>query len=307
MKTMWRSGALGVLFIALVGCGKDAFDGQSGERESSMNSADAALADNRPPGRTPAEIAVSAAAAPQAGEGGAEGIARKIVYKADVELVCDDFAAVAERLESLATSAGGFVADAQLVGSAGAPRWGVWKLRVHAGRFDGLLTEIKKLAEVRSARTTSDDVSEEYYDVEARIRNKQQEETRLLRLLDDRTAKLEEVLSVEREISRVREEVERLQARFRVLANLTELATITVRVQEVLGYQPETAATFGVRLTRSVRQSLASLLAAAQAVVIGLAVILPWIVASVIPLVTAAVFARRWRRVALMGFDKQNG
>lgn len=299
MKIQWRQYALGLLFVASLGCGKDISNERYEGRMSGMPRADAVPAEDAAPDRTRADSAMSEVSAAEAGEGATGNIARKIVYKADVELVCDDFSAVAERLESLATSAGGFVADAQLVGSSGEPRWGVWKLRMPTGRFDGLLTEIKKLAEVRSARTTSDDVSEEYYDAEARIRNKQQEETRLLRLLDDRTAKLEEVLSVEREVSRVREEVERLQARLRVLANLTELATITVRVDEVLGYQPETAATFTVRLARSVRQSLASLIAAAQALVIGLAVVLPWIAAMGIPLTTAAVVARRWRGRAI--------
>jgi hypothetical protein len=132
-----------------------------------------------------------------------------------------------------------------------------------------------------------------------RIRNKQQEEARLLRLLEDRTAKLDDVLSVEREIARVRGEVERAQARLRVLTNLTDMATITVHVQEVFGYQPDTSAGFGQRLTRSVQQSFQSLVGALQAVVIALAVVLPWLVVLAIPAVaTVAIVRRRWLRIA---------
>jgi hypothetical protein len=227
-----------------------------------------------------------------------QAVVRKIVYRADVDLVCDDFVAVVERLESLISASGGFVADSRVFGSSGAPRRGEWKLRLPTARFDTLLADLKKLAEVRNAHVTSDDVSEEYYDVDARIRNKQQEEARLLRLLEDRTAKLEEVLSVEREISRVRGEVEQLQARLRVLSNLTELATVTVHIEEVQGYHPETAASFTVRLTRSVRQSLETLFSVAQGTAIGFAVALPWLV----PLGASLAFARLLlRRLRLSG------
>ncbi|HET6879446.1 MAG TPA: DUF4349 domain-containing protein [Pirellulales bacterium] len=295
MNTTWRSCAL-TLAILLAGCGKSSLEppqrtasysaGDVESEVSALRSAAMMPADSKPAETPP--------------EGSADGVTRKIVYKADVELLCEDLATVAQRLETLATSAGGFVADAQLVGASGEPRWGTWKLRVPTGRFDGLLAEIKALAEVRSARTTSDDVSEEYYDVEARIRNKQQEESRLLRLLEDRTAKLDDVLAVEREIARVRGEVEQAQARLRVLANLTDLATITVHIQEVYGYQPETAAGFGARLTRSIQQSWESLVGALEALVIALAVTLPWLAVFAVPPTAAILLVRRWRRRAVM-------
>lgn len=291
MKIPRRSHVLALALFALLGCGKD---GAMPEGRHAGTRMEADLPSAATPMEAPAPADQATAAVPsRVANGAAAGMARKIVYKADIQLVCEELSAIAQRLESLVAASGGFVADAQLIGSLGEPRWGVWKLRVPTGRFDGLLAEIKKLAEVRSARITSDDVSEEYYDVEARIRNKQQEETRLLRLLDDRTAELDDVLAVEREIARVREEVERAQARLRVLANLTDLATITVRVDEVRNYQPESTPTFRTRLARDFQQSIDTLVGAAQAVVIGLAVAAPWgAVLSVPPLALAALLRR---------------
>jgi hypothetical protein len=273
MSGIWRCCALGLSFLA--GCGEVVLK-QEGAGGASARGAAQLSADQL----SPISASVAAVAAPAEAERAGEGkpdVVRKIVYKADLDLVCDDFSGVVGRLESLVSASGGFVADSRLFGSSGQPRRGEWKLRLPVGRFDALLTDLKQLAEVRSAHTTSDDVSEEYYDVDARIRNKQQEEARLLRLLDDRTAKLEEVLSVEREISRVRGEVEQLQARLRLLSNLTELATVTVRIEEVQGYHPETAAGFTVRLARHVRQSVEALFGVIQGAAIGLAVLLPWL------------------------------
>jgi hypothetical protein len=289
---VWQCCSLGFALLVF-GCGRGATTFEARKEFVSNTPARTAAAD---------QFSLLAAQAPAAavqaaGKGEADAVVRKIIYKAEVDLVCEDFGTVVERLESLATAAGGFVADARQFGLSGQPRSGEWKLRVPTGRFDGLLADIKKLAEVRSAHTMSDDVSEEYYDVEARIRNKQQEEARLLRLLDDRTAKLEEVLSVEREISRVRGEVEQWQARLRVLSNLTELATLTVRIEEFQGYRPETSATFTVRLVRSVRQSLETLLSAGQRTIIALAVLLPWFaLLSMAVLMTRSVVRRFLRR-----------
>ena len=84
-------------------------------------------------------------------------------------------------------------------------------MRVPPGRFVELLVTAQRLGEVRRVISDSQDVSEEYYDVEARIRNKQQEETRLLAHLQDSTGKLDEILAVERELARVRGEVEQVQ------------------------------------------------------------------------------------------------
>ena len=85
----------------------------------------------------------------------------------------------------------------------------------------------------------------EYYDLEARIKNKQQEETRLLKHLADSTGKLEDILAVERELTRVRGEIEQMQGRIRYLGNLSALSTVTLNVTEVRNYTPPVHPTFG--------------------------------------------------------------
>ena len=76
----------------------------------------------------------------------------------------------------------------------------------------------------------------------ARIKNKQVEEQRLQDLLKKATGKLSEILQVEKELSRVRGEIEQLQGRIRVLANLSSLTTITLTMREIKDYVPPRAA-----------------------------------------------------------------
>lgn len=192
---------------------------------------------------------------------------------------------------------GGFVANSQVSGAAGESRSGLWKLRIPIAKFDEFLQEAQgKLGEVRSVARDSQDVSEEFYDVEARIRNKRQEETRLLKLLEERTGTLEDVLGIERELSRVREEIERHEGRMRVLADLTSLTTVTLRVEEVRHFVPEEATTFSDRIRRSFMESLWVMRSAGESCVVGLVGAAPWLVLLGAPIVIAAWAWRRRRR-----------
>jgi hypothetical protein len=254
----------------------------------------AAQANFRAAKAAPAEAGGDAVATATA----APGLERKIIYNADLELGVEKFSDLAPKVGALAQQFGGFVASSDASGMPGQPRNGLWRIRVPAARFQPLLDAIRALGEIRRISTNSDDVSEEFYDVEARMRNKRQEETRLLKLLEDRTGKLDDVLAVEREIARVRGEVEQLEGRLRMLTDLTSLSTVTLRVEEIAAYQPEQAATFGARLGRSFKGSLGSLVATAEALAVFIAASVPWLAVLASGL-AATLIARRglaWRR-----------
>ncbi|MGE0555392.1 MAG: DUF4349 domain-containing protein, partial [Gemmatimonadales bacterium] len=80
--------------------------------------------------------------------------------------------------------------------------------------------------------TSSQDVGEEYVDIEARIGNARRLEERLVIMLATRTGKLEEALAVERELARVRESIERLEGRLRYLGARVAESTITIELYE---------------------------------------------------------------------------
>jgi len=151
------------------------------------------------------------------------------------------------------------------------------------------------LGEVRSVNSTSDDVTAEFYDIEARIRNKQQEEERLLKLLAEATGKLEEVLAVERELSRVRGEIEQAQGRMRMLKDVTELTTVTVTVTEIKDYVPDEAPTYVTRVRRAFMSSTVAVVATAQVLSLVAVALVPWLPAPLL-LVLAVLTLRRLRR-----------
>jgi hypothetical protein len=94
------------------------------------------------------------------------------------------------------------------------------------------LTEIKTLGQVEEESQSGEEVTAQYVDLEARLANARNTENRLTDLLRERTGKLSDVLEVERELSRVRGEVEQMEAQRKNLSNLVDFATVNVKLTE---------------------------------------------------------------------------
>lgn len=222
---------------------------------------------------------------------------RKIVYLADVDLVVEQFEPLPEQIEAAVKQHGGFVSASNITGSPGSPRSGRWTIRVPVDRFIDFLAAVRQLGEVRSINSTSDDVTAEYYDIEARIRNKQQEEERLLKLLAEATGKLEEILAVERELSRVRGEIEQAQGRLRMLKDVTDLTTVTVSVTEIKNYVPEQAPTYVTRIRRAWSASTTTFVGTVQALSLVAVALVPWLpVPLLLVLIVLVIRTLRRRR-----------
>ncbi|MEI8375818.1 MAG: DUF4349 domain-containing protein [Planctomycetota bacterium] len=230
----------------------------------------------------------------------ANALQRKIIYTATVNLVVELFDPVPAQVGALVDRFGAYVARSQITGSPGSPRRGQWTLRVPADHYEAFLVAAREVGEVQNVSSDSQDVTEEYYDVEARIRNKKQEETRLLELLSKATGKLEEVLAVEREIARVRGEVEQMEGRLRVLSNLTTMSTVNLEVREIKGYVPEEAVTYVTRVRRAWEGSTVALASTVQTLSILFVALLPWIGILLVP-VLMIVFGLRMRSARKRG------
>lgn len=107
---------------------------------------------------------------------------------------------------------------------------GIVIVRVPAEKFDEAITYFKGLAErVVFEGTQGQDITEEYVDLQSRLKNLEAAENQLLKLME-RSGKLSEVLEVQRELTRTREEIELIKGRMQYLKESTEMATITVNL-----------------------------------------------------------------------------
>src|SRR5947207_7020561 len=108
------------------------------------------------------------------------------------------------------------------------------EVKVPAERFDEALEGLAPIGTLESVNVNAEDVGEEFTDVTARMGNARRLESRLIDLLGTRTGKLKDVLDVEQELARVREEIDRYEGRLRYLRAHAVLSTFTVYVHEPL-------------------------------------------------------------------------
>lgn len=155
---------------------------------------------------------------------------RRVIRNGQLWLEVEKFDETSRRLVIIAEGAGGFVADSSYTQSAGTPE-GVFTLRVPAARFASVVNEVEGIGRVLQRHVSGQDVTEEYVDLQARVRNLERHEQRLLTFMD-RATKVSDLLAIEQELARVRGEIEQLTGRMRYLDNRADLATVEVSVRE---------------------------------------------------------------------------
>ena len=117
------------------------------------------------------------------------------------------------------------------VASAPSPSGANITLRVPAAKLSKMESEAAKLGKLLSQSASESDVSQQHVDMAARLKNLQVEESRLREFLNKAT-KVSEMLDVERELSRVRGEIESMQAQLTYLDRQVALATLTINLSE---------------------------------------------------------------------------
>lgn len=167
-----------------------------------------------------------------AGDTGATGAPAMIIRTGHASIEVGNVDQAALKVRALAASLGGHVANSQFEGGEHNVRSATLELKIPAARYDEAVSQLATIGEVESVNSTSEDVGEEYVDVTARVANARRLEQRLVQLLATRTGRLEDVLAVERELARVREEIERAEGRLRYLRTRAAMSTLTVLVHE---------------------------------------------------------------------------
>jgi len=151
-------------------------------------------------------------------------------------------------------------------------------IRVPQERFDSMMAQLEPLGKAANIQTSQDDVTMQYVDLESRLNNQKAQEARLVEILE-MANNVEEVLEVERELYRVRGEIESMSAQFRHLRDRVNYSTIELRMkEEVIPTQtisPGAFENFGEKLLQSFIGGVNFVLRAVSAVAVALSALLP--------------------------------
>ncbi len=204
---------------------------------------------------------------------------RKLIRTGDISVTVEDYTPFREALDARLAEMDGFVSDANLDHWSGRVSWATLTVRVPADHFDELVGWAEAEVEVNSLNISTQDVTEEWVDVRSRIDNGKATEKRLLEILDDRTADLGDVLAVERELARVRGEIESAEGRLRVLADQVDLATLTIHVSVRNPYEPAVDPPgFGQTIGDVFMGSIEAMVTVAKGLVLLVVGASPWLV-----------------------------
>jgi acetolactate synthase regulatory subunit len=195
--------------------------------ESSTGSAFAASASERAvSGKNRGEVPAASTAVTKVLAGG------MLIRVGQASVQVDSLEVGLERVREVARRTGAVIANTSLQGGRERVRAASLELRIPSDRFDDAVNGLAPIGRLESVNVSVQDVGEEYVDVEARVANARRLEQRLIELLANRTGKLADVLTVERELARVREEIERYEGRLRYLRARSAVSTLTVAMHE---------------------------------------------------------------------------
>lgn len=187
-----------------------------------------------PPDATGEAGGADAASRAQTGDPATRAAAGMVIRTGQASVQVDSLDVAVARVRQLAERVGGTIANSSLQSGRDQVRAATLEIRVAAPRFDELVAGLAPFGKVETVNVTAEDVGEEFVDLSARVANARRLEARLIELLATRTGKLSDVLTVERELARVREEIERYEGRLRYLQARSAVSTLAVTVHEPL-------------------------------------------------------------------------
>ena len=194
------------------------------------------------------------------------------------------------KIRQLAATVGGYITNTSISGGRDQIRQATLELKIPAANYDKAVESLPTIGKVETVTSTAQDVGEEFVDVTARVTNARRLEERLISLLANRTGKLDEVLRVERELARVREEIERYEGRLRYLTTRAAMSTLTITIHEpspLLGNDPGENP-----IAAALRRAWRNFVALVAGLIASLGVVIPLALIGV-----AGWYAyRRWKR-----------
>ena len=176
---------------------------------------------------------MNSAAEPSSSETLPAGLAnRKLIRNATAELEVVSFDNAVQKITIFANEGHGYIATTNSQKQANGKLRGEAIVKVLPESLDHFLQEIRGLGELKNQTLGTEDVTKAYFDTDARLKNARVMEQRLIEMLNTKTGKVSDLLQVEKELGRVREEIEKMQGELKYWDSQVQFATVTISLAE---------------------------------------------------------------------------
>src|SRR5438034_3338990 len=182
---------------------------------------------------TPQNLARAEQAEAKPGETPAPAQAnRKLIRNAAVQLEIVSFDDAVQKITALANEERGYVATTSSEKQANGKLRGTLGVNVLPESLDRFLQKVGGLGELKNETLGPEDVTKAYFDTDSRLKNARVMEQRLIDMLKTKTGKVSDLLQVEKELGRVREEIETMQGELKYWDSQVQFATVTISLAE---------------------------------------------------------------------------
>jgi hypothetical protein len=221
---------------------------------------------------------------------------RKVIRTGRIDLVVATYDEARAKLDAILKAAGGYVDSTNVQHYQGAVSNATLVLRIPQDAFGSIMPKLRELGEIASESTAAEDVTDQYVDISARLASAKTLEKRLLELATDKSSGVEALLAVERELARVRGEIESYEGRMRQWNDQISMSTLTLSLSTkapAIAASPEPS--LGHKISSGFHDSIAALQNFGSWLAVSGTALLPWML-LIIP---GFVFGRRaYRRYA---------
>ena len=167
---------------------------------------------------------------------------QKIIKTGYLDLQVNDVAESVSKITAYTNGTGGFVESSDAQEREDGSHYGNMTVRVLSANFETSMNEVASYATLVQTRSSQgQDVTEQYTDLEARLKNAQAQEQEYLKILKQATS-VEDILAVQQYLGQVRQEIESYQGQIKYFSNQTSYSTITVGLSEAAGVRLPTKA-----------------------------------------------------------------
>ena len=295
MKQLTAILLCGLLALSLAACG-----GASGNSGATASASSAAVQEV-PAAEEDMEMTVEATE----GSLGADGqwqlpADRKIIKDMQITMETKTFDDTLEGVNALLEEQGGYVESSyQSNGSwdGGGSRYASITARIPAQALDGTAEALAQLGHVTDQSQQARDITDQYYDADARLASLQTQEDRLLELLSQ-AGTLEDMITLEEALSQVRYEIESLTAQLRRYDSQVAYSTLNLEILEVsdLSVVRSTPVSFGQKAANAAQDSLRLVLEVGQFLILTLITLLPLLVVVLVVVLVVLAIVRAVRR-----------
>lgn len=207
---------------------------------------------------------------------------RMIIKTGTMGIEVDKYDDAALKVNEIVKKYGGYVSNTTSSQNSSGKKQGTLTLKVPADKYEALVAETGTLGKVMTQNISANDVTEQYVDLEARLKTQKELEQRLIKLLAEKTARLTDVVEVEQKLAAVRQVIESIDGKMRYMRNQSEMSTLTLSLYEPAILTTSSGGGFFYELGQSVKKGLRGFTDILSGMIILFIALLPVIILALI-------------------------